>query len=195
MDVAAAAAGADPVDYRMRYLDGDTPEQKRLKGVLKLAAEKSGWGDALPEGRARGVAMHMSFRSFVAQVAEVSRDADGAVKIEKITCAVDCGIAVNPDVVKAQMEGAIGYALGFAMRNEITFENGEVVQQNFPDYEPLRMADIGAIETHIVPSTEAPTGVGEPGFPPAGPAVANAIAMLGPRVTVLPMADNGVTFA
>ena len=195
MDMAAKAAGVDPVDYRLSYLTGDEPNQKRLTGVLKLAAEKSGWGDALPAGRSRGVAVHKSFNSYVAEVAEISRDADGAVRIEKITCAVDCGIAVNPDVVKAQMEGGIGYGLGFVMRDEITFENGEVEQQNFPDYEPLRIGDIGAIETFIVPSAEAPTGVGEPGTPPAGPAVANAIAADGPRVTILPMANKGVTFA
>jgi len=195
MDVAAKAAGIDPVAFRLAYLSDGTPDQERLKGVLALAAEKAGWDTPLPEGRARGVAVHKSFGSYVAEVAEISRNGDGAVRIEKITCAVDCGTPINPDVIKAQVEGAVGYGLGFVMRAEITFENGEVQQQNFPDFEPLVIGDIGAIETHIVPSSEAPTGIGEPGTPPAGPAVANAIAVQGPRVTQLPMVKSGVTFA
>ena len=101
----------------------------------------------------------------------------------------------NPDVIKAQMESGIGYGIGHVMRDEITLDGGEVVQQNFPDYEPLRIGDIAAIETHIIASSEAPTGVGEPGLPPAGPALANAIAVEGPRVTILPMTNSGVTFA
>ncbi len=195
MDMVAAAAGRDPVEYRLEYLAGDDADRRRLAGVLKLAAEKSGWSSPPEAGRSRGIAVHKSFGSYVAEVAEISRDDSGYVKIERITCAVDCGIAVNPDVIKAQMEGGIGYGIGHVMRNEITFDGGEVVQQNFPDYEPLRITDIAAIETHIVPSTEAPTGVGEPGLPPAGPALANAIAVDGPRVTMLPMTNNGVDFA
>ena len=104
--------------------------------------------------------MHKSFQSYVAQVVEIARGAAGAVRIERVTCAVDCGVALNPDIVKAQMEGGIGYGLGHVMRNAITFDNGEVVQQNFPDYEPLRISDIGRIDVHIVPSAEPPTGVG-----------------------------------
>ncbi len=195
MDMAAKAAGRDPVAFRLDYLSGDTPDQRRLAGVLKLAAQESGWDSPVRQGRSRGVAVHKSFNSYVAEVVEVSRNDSGHVKVERVTCAVDCGIAVNPDIIKAQMEGGIGYGLGHVMRNEVTFDEGRVVQQNFPNYPPLRIADIGRIDVHIVPSTEAPTGVGEPGLPPAGPALANAIAVEGPRVTNLPMTQNGIRFA
>ncbi|UWQ52109.1 molybdopterin-dependent oxidoreductase (plasmid) [Leisingera caerulea] len=194
LDEAARAAGRDPVAFRLALLEGGGADQQRLAGVLKLAADKGGWGSA-PEGRSQGIAVHKSFGSYVAEVVEISGTADDGVKIEKVTCAVDCGIAVNPDVIKAQMEGGIGYGLGHAMRNEITLTEGVVDQFNFPDYEPLRIGDIGAIEVHIVPSAEMPTGVGEPGTPPAAPALANAIAANGPRVTELPMILNGVSFA
>jgi isoquinoline 1-oxidoreductase beta subunit len=194
MDVAARAAGRDPVEFRLALLEGGGADQQRLAGVLKLAAEKGNWGRAT-EGRSQGIAVHKSFGSYVAEVVEISGNADDGVKIEKVTCAVDCGLAVNPDVVKAQMEGGIGYGLGHAMRNEITLTEGVVDQFNFPDYEPLRIGDIGGIEVHIVPTAEMPTGVGEPGTPPAAPALANAIAANGPRVTALPMNQNGVSFA
>ncbi|MFY0310640.1 molybdopterin cofactor-binding domain-containing protein [Leisingera sp. D0M16] len=194
LDEAARAAGRDPVEFRLALLEGGGADQQRLAGVLKLTAEKGGWGSA-PEGRSQGIAVHKSFGSYVAELVEISGNADDGVKIEKVTCAVDCGIAVNPDVIKAQMEGGIGYGLGHAMRNEITLTEGEVDQFNFPDYEPLRIGDIGAIEVHIVPSAEMPTGVGEPGTPPSAPALANAIAVTGPRVTALPMNLNGVSFA
>ncbi|MBV7397228.1 xanthine dehydrogenase family protein molybdopterin-binding subunit [Mameliella sediminis] len=194
MDEAAAAANRDPVAFRLDYLKGEGADQRRVAGVLELAAEKAGWG-AAPEGRAQGIAVHKSFGSYVAEVVEISGSADDGVKIEKVTCAVDCGIPVNPDVIKAQMEGGIGYGIGHIMRDEITLTEGVVDQYNFPDYEPLRISDIGAIEVHIVPSTEAPSGVGEPGTPPAGPALANAIAASGgPRVLELPMVNSGVNF-
>ncbi len=195
MDLAASAAGQDPVEYRMSYLNGGTPDQSRLAGVLRLAADRADWNGPLPEGHSRGVAAHKSFGTFVAEVVETSGDADNGIVIEKVTCAVDCGVPVNPGVIKAQMESGIGYGIGHVMRNEITFTDGEVDQFNFPDYEPLRIGDIRTIETHIVPSTEPPTGVGEPGTPPSGPALANAIAIAGPRVTHLPMAANGVSFS
>lgn len=193
MDIAASAAGRDPLEFRLAYLAGDTADQRRKAGVLRLAAEKAGWGDT-EDGRWQGLAVHKSFNSYVAEVVEVSL-ADGAVRIEKVTCAVDCGVPVNPDVVRAQMEGGIGYGIGHAMRNQITLTDGAVDQLNFPDYEPLRISDIGAIEVHIVPSTEAPTGVGEPGTPPSAPALANAIAAAtGTRITELPM-NASVDFA
>lgn len=196
MDMLAEAAGADPVEFRLRYLSGDSADNKRMAATLKLAAEKAGWGTPLPEGRARGVAAHKSFGSYCAEVFEISTDADGVVKIEKVTAAIDCGIAVTPDVVRAQIEGGIGYGVGHVMRDQITLEDGAVYEQNFPDYEPLRIHDITAIDVHIVPSAEAPTGVGEPGTPPAGPALANAIAAAGgPRVAILPMIGEGVEFA
>lgn len=196
MDVAAAAAGQDPVSFRLAHLPGETPDQIRKAGVLKLVAEKAAFGKNLPAGHFHGVAVHKSFGTFCAEICEISIDKDGNVQIEKITAAVDCGVAVNPDVIKAQVEGGIGFGVGHIMRNEITLDGGAVEQQNFPDYEPLRMHDIKAIEVHIVTSTEAPTGIGEPGTPPAGPALANAIAASGRMlVTHLPMTKNGVTFA
>ena len=160
-----------------------------------IALRCSRWGSALPENWGRGVAVHKSFNSYVAEVAEVSVT-DGKVKLERIVAAVDVGVAVNPDVIRAQVEGAIGYGLGHVMRNKITFTDGEVDQSNFPDYEPLRIGDMPKIEVHIVPSNEAPTGIGEPGLPPAGPAIANAIfAATGKRVMRLPMIDDGIEFA
>ncbi len=194
MDMAAQAAGRDPVEYRLSYLQGDGGDQARLAGVLRLAAEKAAWGEA-PAGHAQGVAVHKSFGSYVAEVVEISGNAEDGVKIEKVTCAVDCGLAINPDVIKAQMEGGIGYGIGHNMRDQITLSGGAVDQYNFPDYEPLRIGDIAAIDVHIVPSAEAPSGAGEPGTPPAAPALANAIAAASNlRVGVLPMDENGVAF-
>lgn len=194
MEKAARAADRDPLEFRLSYLTGGK-DQERMAGVLKLAAEKAGWGNA-PAGRHQGIAVHKSFGSFVAEVVEISGDAASGVKIENVTCAVDCGIAVNPDVVKAQMEGGIGYGIGHVMRDQITLTDGAVDQYNFPDYEPLRIGDIANIDVHIVPSGEAPTGVGEPGTPPAAPALANAIAASSDvRIGSLPMTEHGVTFA
>lgn len=195
MDLAAAAAGQDPVAFRLKHLAGDGPDQVRLAATLRQAAEAAGWGSPLPEGRARGVAAHKSFGTYVAEVVEVSGAPESGLRIEKVTCAVDCGVPVNPDVIKAQIEGGAGYGLGAVMRNAITLDGGEVVQSNFTDYEPLRMPDIAAIEVHVMSSTEPPSGVGEPGVPPAGPALANAVAALGLRVTMLPMTEAGVVFA
>lgn len=195
MDVAAAAAGQDPVSFRLAYLPGDTADQIRKANVLKLAAENAGFGKPLPDGHFHGVAVHKSFGTYCAQICEISIDEDDYVQIEKYTAAVDCGVAVNPDVVKAQVEGAIGFGVGHIMRDQITLDGGVVEQQNFPDYEPLRMRDIKAIEVHIVKTNEAPSGIGEPGTPPAGPALANAIAASGrDLVTHLPMIENGVDF-
>ncbi|NOZ67143.1 MAG: xanthine dehydrogenase family protein molybdopterin-binding subunit [Alphaproteobacteria bacterium] len=192
IDILAEMAGADPVAFRLNLLK-DHPRQA---GVLKLVAEKAGWDTPLPDGWGRGVAVHESFNSFVAQVVEVSRNKAGAIKVERVVCAVDCGIAVNPDVITAQMEGGIGYGLGTVMRNRITFDQGEVVQDNFPDYEPLRMSDMPKVEVHIMPSMEKPTGVGEPGLPPCAPALGNAIFQVtGERITVLPFGENGIKFA
>lgn len=194
LDQVAEAFGKDPVDFRLELLPGKDKDQQRLAGVLKLAAEKAGWGKPAA-GRHQGIAVHKSFNTYVAEVVEVTVT-DGAVKIERVVCAVDCGIAVNPDVIRAQMEGGIGYGLGHVMRNQITMTEGEVDQFNFPDYEPLRITDMPAVEVHIVASTEAPTGVGEPGVPPVGPALANAVyAATGKRVSRLPMTESGITFA
>ncbi len=196
MDMAAEAAGKDPVEFRLAHLDESDEDQARFAGVLKLAAEKSGWGGKQVDGKGRGVAVHKSFNTYVAEVMDVSVTAEGAISIDKVTCAVDCGIAVNPDVVRAQMEGGIGYGLGAVMRNKITMKEGIVEQSNFPTYEPLRISDMPEVEVHIVQSDKAPTGVGEPALPPAGPALANAIyAATGKRITKLPMTDSGITFA
>ncbi len=193
MDMAARAVGRDAVEFRLAHL-GDSKDQQRKAAVLKLAAEKANWGNPTA-GRTQGVAVHKSFGSFVAEVIEISGGGAEDVQIEKVTCAVDCGIAVNPDVIKAQIEGGVGYGLGAAMRDEITLTGGVVDQFNFPDYEPLRIGDIGAIETHIMPSAEPPTGIGEPGTPPSAPALANAIAGAGQIVAVLPMVNDGISFA
>jgi isoquinoline 1-oxidoreductase beta subunit len=170
IDALAAAAGKDPVAYRLDLVKDDP----RKVAVLKLAAEKAGWDRPAPEGRSRGVAVHKSFNTFVAEVAEVSMD-NGTVKVERVVCAADCGVVVNPDTVKAQMEGGIGFGLGAVLRNAITLTAGAVDQSNFDGYEPIRMSDMPEVEVHLVASAEAPTGVGEPGVPPIGPAVANAV--------------------
>jgi isoquinoline 1-oxidoreductase beta subunit len=170
MDDLAHAAGKNPVDFRLALLK----DHPRHAAVLKLAAEKAGFGKTMPAGQGQGVAVHESFNTYVAMVADVTVNGSD-VKVDRITVAVDCGIPVNPDVIKAQIEGGAGYGLGAALRNQITFEKGLVQQANFDSYEPLRMSDMPAVEVHILSSTEAPTGVGEPGVPPVAPAVSNAI--------------------
>ena len=187
IDDLAAAAGKDPVAFRLALL-GNHP---RHAGVLRLAAEKAGWGTPLPEGRHRGVAVHEAFSTFVAQVAEISLDAQGRPKVERVVCAVDCGVAVNPDVIRAQMEGGIGFGLGAILHGAINLEDGRVVETNFDGYEVLRLDEMPKVEVHILPSAERPTGVGEPGVPPIGPAVANAYrAATGKRIGVLPFAKG-----
>jgi isoquinoline 1-oxidoreductase beta subunit len=182
-DELARRAGRDPVEARLELL-GAHP---RHAGVVRLAADKAGWGQALPEGRARGIAVAESFASFVAQVAEVSVDR-GRVRVHRVTCAVDCGRVVNPDSVRAQMEGAIVYGLTAALKGAITIGGGQVRQSNFDDYPLLALNECPAIDVHIVPSTELPGGVGEPGVPPAAPAVANALlALTGKPVRSLPV--------
>ncbi|GGB38329.1 oxidoreductase [Roseibium aquae] len=189
VDRIARETGKDPVAYRLELLKDDP----RKANVLKLAAEKAGWDQPVAEGRHRGVAVHKSFGSYVAEIAEISMRDDGTIKVEKVTCAVDCGIPINPDNIKAQIEGGIGYGLGAVLRNEITLTDGIVDQQNFDTYAPLRMSDMPEIDIHIVPSTEAPMGIGEPGTPPIGPAVANAIAAARKEwITVLPMTRHGL---
>ncbi|MFC6672817.1 molybdopterin cofactor-binding domain-containing protein [Marinobacterium aestuariivivens] len=168
----------------MQLLEG----HPRHQGVLKLAAEKAGWGTPLPEGRSRGVAVHESFNTYVAEVAEVSVGDDGSFRVERVVCAVDCGIAVNPDMIRAQMDGGIGYGLSPALMSEITLDQGRVAQSNFHDYQVLRIDRMPQVEVHIVPSAEPPTGVGEPGTPPIAPAVANALeALTGQSFERLPL--------
>jgi isoquinoline 1-oxidoreductase beta subunit len=191
MDELARAAGRDPLAFRLALLG----KSDRAAGVLKLAADKAGWGKPTRAGMAQGLAVHESFGSFVAQVADVSMK-DGKVKVERVVCAVDCGIAVNPDVIKAQMEGCIGFALGALYYGEIEVRNGRAAQRNFDTYKSLRIHEMPKVEVYIVPSTVAPSGVGEPGVPPLAPAVANAVARLGgPRVRRLPFARAGLVEA
>lgn len=187
VDEMAQLAGKDPVEYR-RVLLKDHP---RNLGVLNLAAEKAGWGKPLPAGHFHGVAVHESFRSYCAEVAEISIGEDGLVKVHKVTAAIDCGIAVNPDGVAAQIESGINYALSAALYGAITFKNGVVEQGNFNNYRVLRLNESPAvIETHIVESTAQMGGVGEPGFPPLAPAVANAIfAATGKRIRQMPFGE------
>jgi len=183
VDELAHAAGQDPVAYRDKLL-GAHP---RHRAVLALAASKAAWGTPLPAGRARGVALHESFGSICAEVAEVSIEG-GQVRVHRVVCAIDCGVVVNPDTVEAQMQSAIVYGLSAALYGEITVANGRVTQSSFPSYDVLHMAQMPVIETHIVPSTAAPGGVGEPGTPPIAPALTNALfALTNQRIRALPI--------
>jgi isoquinoline 1-oxidoreductase beta subunit len=183
LDIVARATGQDPVELRLSLL----AKHPRHARVLERAAQMAGWDKPPPDGIARGAAVHESFHSFVAEVAEVRLDGKGGFKVERVVCAVDCGVAVNPDNIAAQMEGGIGYGLGHALRNAITLRDGVVEQSNFHDYEPMRISDMPKVEVHIVASAEPPTGVGEPGVPAIAPAVANALlAATGVRTLALP---------
>jgi isoquinoline 1-oxidoreductase subunit beta len=183
LDELAEAAGKDPVAFRMALLAG----KPRNANVLKLLAEKSGWGTPTPAGTARGLSLHESFGSVVGNVVEVTLNDDGTPKVTRAVVVVDCGVAINPDVVNAQMEGGLGFGLSAALFGEITIDKGNVQQNNFYDYRVLRIDEMPAVEVHIVPSTNAPTGVGEIAVPPIAPAVANAVYKLsGKRVRRLP---------
>jgi isoquinoline 1-oxidoreductase beta subunit len=190
MDQVAHAAGKDPFEFRRKLL----ANEPRMKAVLELAAEKAGWSAApLPKGKGRGIAVAEAFKTFVAQVVEVTIEESGRVKVDRVVCAVDCGVAINPDVITAQMEGGIGFGLGAVLWGNVTLEKGRVQQSNFNDYRVLRMNEMPKVEVYIVPSAEAPTGVGEPGVAPIGPALANAIfSATGKRVEVLPLARSGL---
>ena len=184
LDEVAHAAGKDPLVFRRELLKGMT----RHLGVVDLAASKAGWGTPLPPGRSRGIALAESFGSFVAQVAEVSVDPAGKVRVHRVVCAIDCGRYVNPDTIAAQMEGGIVFGLSAALHGEITIKDGRVEQSNFNTYPVLRMNEMPEVEVHIVQSTEAPGGVGEPGVPPIAPAVCNAIfSLTGKRIRRLPI--------
>jgi len=184
IDEVAHAAGKDPFAFRRDLLKAEP----RMKAVLELAAEQAGWSSGpLPKGKGRGIAVAEAFKTYVAQVAEVTVDDAGRVTVDRVVCAVDCGIPINPDVIAAQMEGGIGFGLGAVMFSAITLKNGRVEQDNFNNFRVLRINEMPKVEVHIVQSSEAPTGVGEPGVAPIGPAVANAIfAATGTRIHILP---------
>jgi isoquinoline 1-oxidoreductase subunit beta len=183
IDELASAAGKDPYEYRRALMD----KHPRHKAVLELAAQKAGWGTPLPAGRARGIAVAESFGSYVAEVAEVSIE-NGKPKIHRVVIAADVGMVVNPDTVVAQMEGAMVYGLTAALYGDISFKDGKVEQNNFHDYQMLRMNEMPKVEVHLVKSAEAPGGGGEPGTPPIAPAVTNALFKLtGKRIRTLPI--------
>ena len=190
MDMVAHETGRDPVEMRLAMLDRSDAKQKRMAGVIEAARDLAGW----KPGQKRGFAAHFSFNTYVAVVADVTVKGR-EVHVDKLHIAVDCGVAVNPDVIRAQMEGGAGYGLGAIMRNKVNFEDGNVTDDNFTTYEPLRITDMPDVAVKIVASAEAPTGVGEPATPPTGPAVANAIfAVSGKRITTLPMTDGDWEF-
>jgi isoquinoline 1-oxidoreductase beta subunit len=184
IDEMAAAAKADPLQFRLALL-GKHP---RHRAVLQAAADKAGWGKPLPAGVKRGIAVAESFGSYVAEVAEVSVGADGTPKVHRVVAAVDCGQTVNPQTIARQIEGAICYGLSAALYGRISFKDGKVEQGNFNDYPVVRMNEMPKVEVVILPSLEAPGGIGEPGTPPIAPAVTNAIfAATGVRVRSLPI--------
>jgi isoquinoline 1-oxidoreductase beta subunit len=184
IDELAHAAGRDPFEFRRALL----ARQPRHKRVLETVAEKAGWGKPLPKGHACGIALHESFGSFLAHVAEVSLSNKGQLTVHRIVCAIDCGPVVNPETIRAQMEGGAVFALTALLYGEITFENGRVQQRNFHDYPMLRIHEMPQVQAHIVPSNERMGGVGEPGVPSVAPAVANALfALTGKRVRRLPI--------
>ena len=183
LDEMLHAGGRDPIQARLEMMTDE-----RAKAVVQLAAEKAGWGRVLPEGRAFGVAYCHSFSTYVCEIAEVTLKKDGTPKVERVVAAVDCGRVINPDIVQAQVEGAIGFGLTAALYGDIKMEKGKVLTKNFDTYKLLRIEDMPKVEVHIVPSSERPTGIGEPGVPPIAPAVGNALFRLtGKRIYRLPM--------
>jgi len=207
LDDVAHAVGKDPYQFRLELLSKD-PRNKAIlqltapapmgqslfakfprdRQVMQLAAEKAGWGTPLAPGRGRGLAVHYSFHASLAYVAEVTVSADGSVKVDRVVCAVDCGIAINPDVIRAQVEGGVAFGLGAILYSTISLKQGRVEQSNFNDYRVLRMSSMPTVEVYIVNSEEPPSGIGEPTVPPIGPAVSNAIfAATGTRVRTLPL--------
>ena len=195
IDELAAAAGKDPLEYRLHMLAKDQDIQyftntwhtARMRGVLRLAAEKAGWSKPLPAGRYRGIACFGCFSSYMAEVVEISMEND-VPRVHRVVAAVDCGQVVNPSIMEQQIQGGIVYALSNALRAKITIERGRVVQGNFDDYAPLRMEETPVVEVYAVPSTESPTGIGEPSVPPLAPALCSAIyAATKQRIRALPI--------
>jgi isoquinoline 1-oxidoreductase subunit beta len=193
VDEAAHAAGKDPLEFRLQHLKNNM----RPRRVLETVAEKAGWGKPIPKGQGRGIAQHCCFGSYVAQVAEVSvNQGNGAVKVNRIVAAVDCGPFVNPDTIKAQIEGGIIEALSTTLKEEVIFSNGGVKSDNFDDYKIIRMSEVPEIEVHIVKSNERIGGIGEPGVPPLAPAVTNAVFnATGARIRRIPLTPQRVLAA
>ena len=192
IDELAKAAGQDPYAYRMKMLNG----KPRFANVLKLAAEKAGWGKPVAAGRARGIALMEGYDSYMAQVAEVSLDKDGSVRVHKVTVAADVGHMVNPDTVEAQLQSSIVFGVGAVLKHQITMKNGRVQETNFNSYAPVRMFESPQIDIVLVKSTEKPGGIGEPGTAVAAPAIANAVAALtGKRVRRLPITAEALRAA
>ena len=198
IDELAAAAGKDPLEYRLHMLAKDqdvsyfttTWKTARMRGVLQLAADKAGWKNPLPPGRFRGIACFGCFSSYMAEVVEISMESE-TPRVHRVVAAVDCGQVVNPSILEQQIQGGIVYALTNALRAKITIEKGRVVQGNFDDYTPLRMEETPAVEVYAVQSTEAPTGIGEPSVPPLAPALCNAIyAATKKRIRTLPILSS-----
>ena len=184
IDELAHAAGKDPFEFRRGLLG----KQPRVKRVLEFVADKAGWGQPTPAGQGRGIAVHESFGSYVAHVADVAVSDAGQVRVHRVVAAIDCGPVVNPDTIRAQLEGGTAFGLTAALYGEITFEKGRVKQRNFHDYPLLRINEMPTVEAHIVPSSEKMGGFGEPGVPTVAPAVANAIfAACGKRLRRLPI--------
>ncbi|CAN5408355.1 hypothetical protein BH11MYX1_BH11MYX1_50870 [soil metagenome] len=182
IDELAHAANADPLAYRMKLLS----DKPRFAKVLSVAAEKAGWGTPPPAGRARGIAVHESFGSIIAEVAEVSIE-NGHIRVHKVTAGVDCGTQVNPQGLEAQIQGSIAFGLTAALFGKLTLDAGRVEQTNFHDYPILRIHEMPAIEVHVVESGAKMGGIGEPATAPIAPAVANAVfALTGKRLRTLP---------
>jgi isoquinoline 1-oxidoreductase beta subunit len=184
VDELAHSARMDPLAYRLEMLKG----KPRHLAVLQLAARKAGWGSPLPSGTARGLALHASFGSIVAQVAEVSVDKEKHIHVTRVVCAVDCGLAVNPLSLEAQVQGSIAYGLGPTLHSALSIKDGQVQEGNFNDYVVLRLNEMPRVEVHVVPSRGKMGGIGEPATAPINAAVANAVfALTGQRLRSLPL--------
>jgi isoquinoline 1-oxidoreductase beta subunit len=188
-DELARLGKQDPLELRLALL-----RDPRLRGVLELAADKAGWGRPRENGHVQGLAAHYSFGTYVAEVVEIAMDGKGKIRVPRVVVAIDCGIVINPDIVAAQMESSVAFALSAALNGSITLDNGRVQQSNYDDFAILRQDEMPNVDTHIVKNAESPQGIGEPGVPPLAPALANALfAATGVPVRSLPIDTNAFT--